>query len=195
MTVPTAAVCSGRDGKFVFVIKSDDTVLTRMVTTGATSGNKILIETGLTAGERVVTDGQPQAGGRLKGGNLRGQVGDVPGHDAGGRPCGLDGGAEMSISSTFIRRPVATALLMFSIVLFGVIGYKMLPVSDLPNVDFPVIMVTVSYPGANPDTMASAVATPLEKEFCTIAGIDSMTSYQRAGDDDYFDPVHPQPQH
>ncbi len=100
----------------------------------------------------------------------------------------------MSISSTFIRRPVATALLMFSIVLFGVIGYKMLPVSDLPNVDFPVIMVTVSYPGANADTMASAVATPLEKEFCTIAGIDSMSSYS-AGDDDYFDPVHPQPQH
>jgi HAE1 family hydrophobic/amphiphilic exporter-1 len=87
----------------------------------------------------------------------------------------------VSISSLYIQRPVTTTLVMLSIVLFGVIGYRLLPVSDLPNVDFPTIMVTATYPGANPDTMASAIATPLEKEFSTIAGIDSMSSSSSQG--------------
>ena len=87
----------------------------------------------------------------------------------------------MSISSLYISRPIMTTLVMLSIVLFGIIGYWMLPVSDLPNVDFPTIQVSAAYPGANPDTMASAVATPLEKEFCTIAGIDSMSSVSAQG--------------
>jgi HAE1 family hydrophobic/amphiphilic exporter-1 len=87
----------------------------------------------------------------------------------------------VSISSLNISRPIMTTLTMFSIVLFGVIGYWLLPVSDLPNVDFPTIQVSALYPGANPDTMASAVATPLEKEFCTIAGIDSMSSTSSQG--------------
>ena len=76
----------------------------------------------------------------------------------------------------FIRRPVMTALLMLGILFFGLMGYRLLPVSDLPNVDFPTIQVSASLPGASPDTMAAAVATPLEKQFSTIAGIDSMTS-------------------
>jgi HAE1 family hydrophobic/amphiphilic exporter-1 len=69
-----------------------------------------------------------------------------------------------------------TALLMLGILFFGLMGYRLLPVSDLPNVDFPTIQVSASLPGASPDTMAAAVATPLEKQFSTIAGIDSMTS-------------------
>ncbi len=76
----------------------------------------------------------------------------------------------------FIRRPVMTTLLMAGLLIFGVMAYRQLPVSDLPNVDFPVIQVAASLPGASPDTMASAVATPLERQFSTIAGIDSMTS-------------------
>ena len=76
----------------------------------------------------------------------------------------------------FIRRPVLTTLLMAAIVLFGIMGFRLLPVSDLPNVDFPTIQVSAQLPGASPETMASAVATPLEKQFTTIAGIDSMTS-------------------
>jgi HAE1 family hydrophobic/amphiphilic exporter-1 len=76
----------------------------------------------------------------------------------------------------FIRRPVMTTLLMAGIVVFGLMAYRVLPVNDLPNVDFPTIQVTATLPGASPDTMASAVATPLEKQFSTIAGIDSMTS-------------------
>jgi len=81
-----------------------------------------------------------------------------------------------SISGLFIRRPVMTVLTMLSILLFGLIGYKQLAVSDLPDVDYPTINVSASMPGASPSTMASSVATVLEKEFSSIAGIDSMSS-------------------
>jgi len=74
-----------------------------------------------------------------------------------------------------------TSLIMFAILLFGMAAYRLLPVSDLPNVDFPTIQVSANLPGANPDTMASAVATPLERQFSTIAGIDSMTSTNGIG--------------
>ncbi|MGO9604352.1 MAG: efflux RND transporter permease subunit [Candidatus Binataceae bacterium] len=82
----------------------------------------------------------------------------------------------MSVAELFIRRPVMTTLCSLAIVLFGLMAYRLLPVSDLPNVDFPTIQVHASLPGANPETMASSIATPLEKEFTTIAGLDSMTS-------------------
>jgi len=87
----------------------------------------------------------------------------------------------MQIAGNFIRRPVATTLVMLAITLFGVIAYRQLPVSDLPNVDFPTLVVTASLPGASPETMASAVATPLERQFSTIAGIDSMNSVSLLG--------------
>ena len=78
----------------------------------------------------------------------------------------------MSIAELFIRRPVATVLVMLAILLFGWIGYRALSVSDLPNVDFPTILVFANLPGASPETMASSVATPLERQFSTIAGLD-----------------------
>lgn len=87
----------------------------------------------------------------------------------------------MNLSSIFIERPVMTTLLMLGILIFGIIGYRALPVSDLPNVDFPTIQVTASLPGASPETMASSVATPLERQFSTIAGLDSMTSTSTLG--------------
>ena len=87
----------------------------------------------------------------------------------------------MNITEIFIRRPVMTCLVMIGIVLFGVAGYRGLPVSDLPNVDFPTIQVSASLPGASPETMASSVATPLERQFTTIAGIDSMASSSSIG--------------
>lgn len=87
----------------------------------------------------------------------------------------------MNLSSLFIRRPIMTMLCMLSIVLSGLVGYRLLPVSDLPSVDFPTISVSASLPGANPETMASTVATPLEKEFTTIAGIDTMSSVSSQG--------------
>jgi HAE1 family hydrophobic/amphiphilic exporter-1 len=81
----------------------------------------------------------------------------------------------------FIRRPVLTTLLMAAILIFGLMAYQRLPVNDLPNVDFPTIQVIASLPGASPETMAAAVATPLERQFTTIAGIDSMTSTSGLG--------------
>ena len=87
----------------------------------------------------------------------------------------------MSFSGLFIARPVMTCLLMIALVIFGAFGYSQLPVSELPNVDFPTIAVTTSLPGADPETMASAVATPLESQFSTIAGVDSMTSTSSQG--------------
>ena len=87
----------------------------------------------------------------------------------------------MNISEMNIRRPVMTTLVMLGILLFGYMSYRLLPVSDLPNVDFPTIQVFAALPGASPETMASAVATPLEKQFSTIAGVDSMTSSSALG--------------
>jgi HAE1 family hydrophobic/amphiphilic exporter-1 len=87
----------------------------------------------------------------------------------------------MNLSRPFIEKPVMTTLLMAALVIFGLFGYSTLPVSELPNVDFPTITVSASLPGADPDTMASAVATPLENQFSTIAGITSMTSSSSAG--------------
>src|SRR4030066_2240415 len=87
----------------------------------------------------------------------------------------------MPFTELFTRRPVMTTLVMLAILLFGAMSYRYLPVSDLPNVDFPTILVSASLPGASPETMASAVATPMERQFSTIAGIDSMTSSNAQG--------------
>src|ERR1700687_6048431 len=87
----------------------------------------------------------------------------------------------MNISSTFIERPIATSLLMAAIALFGTVAYRSLPVSDLPNVDLPTLLVTAGLPGASPETMAAAVATPLENQFSSIAGLESMTSTNSLG--------------
>jgi HAE1 family hydrophobic/amphiphilic exporter-1 len=87
----------------------------------------------------------------------------------------------MNLSGIFIRRPVMTGLIMIAILAFGVLAYRELPVAALPNVDFPTIQVTGNLPGASPETMASSVALPLEKEFSLIAGVDSMTSTSSLG--------------
>ncbi|MBI4291827.1 MAG: efflux RND transporter permease subunit [Betaproteobacteria bacterium] len=87
----------------------------------------------------------------------------------------------MNISELFIRRPVMTVLVMAGILIFGLLSFRLLPVSALPNVDFPTIQVSGELPGASPETMAAAVATPLEKQFTTIAGVDSMTSVSGQG--------------
>jgi len=87
----------------------------------------------------------------------------------------------MNMSEGFIRRPIATSLLMAAIALFGAVAYRSLPVSDLPNVDFPTLLVTAQLPGASPETMGASVATPLENQFSTIAGLESMTSVNSLG--------------
>ncbi|TAN38599.1 MAG: efflux RND transporter permease subunit [Nitrospirae bacterium] len=87
----------------------------------------------------------------------------------------------MNIPELFIKRPVMTSLVMLAVMIFGIFAYKILPVNDLPNIDFPSIQVTANLPGASPETMASAVATPLERQFSTIAGLDSMNSTNGQG--------------
>jgi HAE1 family hydrophobic/amphiphilic exporter-1 len=87
----------------------------------------------------------------------------------------------VNICAIFVRRPVMTVLLMVGILIFGLAAYRLLPVSTLPNVDFPTIQVSADLPGASPETMASSVATVLEKQFSTIAGIDEMTSVSGQG--------------
>jgi hydrophobe/amphiphile efflux-1 (HAE1) family protein len=87
----------------------------------------------------------------------------------------------MSISEPFIRRPIATSLMMLGVLVFGIGAYGLLPVAALPKVDFPTIVVSVNYPGASPDTMASAIATPLEQQFATIPSLDQMTSTSGIG--------------
>src|SRR6266478_7946224 len=89
--------------------------------------------------------------------------------------------ARHGLSELFINRPITTTLVMVGIVLFGFIGYRALPVSDLPTVDYPTISVSASLPGANPETMAASVATPLERQFSGIAGIDSINSTNSQG--------------
>ena len=88
----------------------------------------------------------------------------------------------MNIAEPFIRRPIMTFLVMAGILIFGIVSYRLLPVNLLPNVDFPTIQVTASLAGASPETMASSVATVLEKQFSTVAGIDSMTSVSGTGE-------------
>ena len=87
----------------------------------------------------------------------------------------------MNISELFIKRPIMTSLVMLAVMIFGLFAYRLLPVNDLPSIDFPTIQVNANLPGASPETMASSVATPLERQFSTIAGLDSMTSTNGQG--------------
>ena len=87
----------------------------------------------------------------------------------------------MHFSRIFIERPIMTTLVTFAILLFGIVGFRTLPVAQLPSVDYPTIQVTAAQPGANPETMASSIATPLEREFSTIAGLRSMSSSNTQG--------------
>ena len=114
----------------------------------------------------VVTDGQLQLN---------------PGLARVGQSAGRGGHIAMNFSELFIKRPVTTTLLQVAIVIFGIVGYRALPVSDLPTVDFPTISVSAGLPGASPETMAAAVATPLEKQFSSIAGIASISSTSSQG--------------
>src|SRR5450755_1555147 len=87
----------------------------------------------------------------------------------------------MSISAPFIKRPIGTSLLTLALLMSGVLAFTRLPVAPLPQVEFPVIQVSASLPGASPETMASAVATPLERQFGRIAGVNQMTSGSQIG--------------
>ena len=128
------------------------------------------------AGEQVVTDGHL----RLTPGAAVEIASDLKPETSPSQAAGKEARI-VNIARLFIARPVMTTLVMAGLLVFGVMAYRILPVSDLPNVDFPTIQVTARLPGANPDNMAASVATPLEREFSTIAGIDSMSSSSTLG--------------
>ena len=170
--VPSQAVQAGQNGDFVYVVKADQTVEARPVLTAMAIEGGTVVTNGLKAGRRsFLTD----------------NCGSVPAQsqrqDAG--ETGNDNAAlaaeAMNVAQPFINRPVMTTLVMSAILLFGIVAHRFLPVSDLPSVDYPTIQVSANLPGASPETMAAAVATPLEKQFSTIAGIDSMTSVSALG--------------
>ena len=165
------------------MIKPDDTAENRPIEAGPSVGDMTVVTSGLKAGERVVVSGQY----RLRPGTkVRHQL-----RNGGGR---RRSGA-MNISAPFIRRPVATSLLMIAIALLGVVAWPLLPVAPLPQVDFPTISVSASLPGASPETMASAVAQPLERQFGQIAGVTQMTSTSTLGVDLDHAAIRAEPQH
>src|SRR5690606_16418184 len=90
-------------------------------------------------------------------------------------------GIGFNVSEVFIRRPVMTTLMMLALLFYGLIAYHALPVSDLPDVDFPTIQVSADLQGASPETVANSVATPLEKQFATIQGLETMSSVSSLG--------------
>ena len=176
VSVPLSALQQGSAGQQVFVVGSGNTVHLQPVKITETLDGRALVSDGLKAGDTVVTSGQYRLAGR------HGNHCDAHRKQRRAKPdAGNSRNARMSLSSAFIRRPVATALFIVAIVLLGGTAYTMLPVAALPNVSFPTISVTAQLPGADPKTMASSVATPLEKQFGEIPYLTQMTSTSSLG--------------
>ena len=171
------------------MVKPDSTADMRTVEVAHTEGEDTAVRTGVAAGEPVVTDGVDnlQPGAKVTTGPPAGaSPGQGKGGGGGGAARAEDGrGAEeapvVSPSRPFILRPIATSLLMAGLLIAGVLGFKLLPVSALPQVDYPTIQVITFYPGASPDVMASAVTAPLERQFGQLPGLNQMTSTSSDG--------------
>ncbi len=167
--VPTAAIQRSPQGTFVYLVKADQTVTVRPVKLGPSEGDETAIDEGLAPGDRVVVEGAE----RLREGS-KVEVKES-------RPRHLAESQVMNPSRTFILRPVATTLLMVAILLAGAVAYHQLPVSALPQVDYPTIQVLTFFPGASPDVMASSVTAPLERQFGQMPGLKQMTSNSSGG--------------
>ena len=173
VTIPQAAVQRNAQGLLAWVIDPDNTAENRPIEGGPTVDGMTVVKSGLKAGERVVVSGQY----RLKPGVKVSAAAPKAPQQA---QAAGEGGA-MNISAPFINRPVATTLLMMAVAFAGLTAFPLLPVAPLPKVDFPTISVSASLPGASPETMASAVAQPLERQFSQIAGVTQMTSTSTLG--------------
>jgi hypothetical protein len=167
VVAPSQAIQTSQSGTYAFVVRPDGTAEMRPVVLARNTNGEAIIEKGLAPGEIIVTDGQLL----LTPGTKVSVKNQLQSKRA----------TEMNLSALFVRRPVMTSLVMLSVLIFGLMGYRRLPVSDLPNVDFPTILVDARLPGASPENMASSVATPLERQFSTIAGITAMTSSSSLG--------------
>src|SRR4030095_12504986 len=165
VVVPSNAVQISQTGTFVFVVK-DGAAHIQPVKVDRTVGGESIIASGLNGGETVVTEGQ-----LLLSNGTR----------VNPRPPKVAGNCAMNISETCIRRPVLTTLVTASLIVFGIFAYRLLPVAALPAVDFPTIQITAQFPGASPETMATSVASPIERQLSTISGISSMNSTSSLG--------------
>ena len=170
LTVPSAAVQVGQNGEYVFVVNARQPGGVSARNGGPHGRRHVRDRDGPDAGRaRVVIDGIAASHQRQP---CRHPQSDVAA-EAGRRV--------MNLPELCIRRPVMTTLLMLAFVVFGLFSYRLLPVAAMPRVDFPTIVVIGALPGASPETMASSVATPLEKAFSTIAGLNSMVSSSGQG--------------
>ena len=208
---PNAAIQLGASGSFVYVVNDDSTVAVRNVTTGPADAKNTTIVSGLAVGENVVIDGVdrlrdgakvsvPQRRGRSVANRAPANPGTGDGtappsttatkapRGAAPPPSGRyavtatrNRRRAMNPSRLFIERPVATTLLMFAILMVGVAAYKFLPLSALPEVDYPTIQVQTFYPGASPEVMTSSVTAPLERQFGQMPSLSQMMSQSSAG--------------
>ena len=177
LTVPLEAIQQGPQGQLVFVVGPDHRVSMRPVSIRQSLNGVALIDKGLTAGETVVVRGQYRLSPGTAGDALRPE-------QSWGCPESVDGEfghAAMNLSAAFIHRADRHALMIVAIILLGGIGYEFLPVAALPEIDSPTIQVTAQLPGADPQTMASSVATQLERQFGEIPGLTQMTSSSALG--------------
>ena len=183
--IPSVAVQTGPQGSYVFTVKPDKTVAVSPVTVSFTQNNVASITSGVAPGDVVVVDGQDklQAGSKVDP-HAQQRRDNRNGQSSAAQPpaCAVcPHGSAMNPSRLFILRPVATTLLMVGLLLVGVVAYTQLPVSALPEVDYPTIQVVTFYPGADPDVMASSVTAPLERQFGQVPGLSQMTSTSSSG--------------
>ncbi len=170
----------------MYVVKPDQTVELKTVTIGPAEGDQTVIGSGLAAGEVVVVDGvdKLQPGTKVEArdrNSAKAKPALQPASDTPPTDRRRATRIPMSPSRPFILRPVATVLLMVAILLVGIVAYYQLPVSALPQVDYPTIQVLTFYPGASPDVMASSVTAPLERQFGQVPGLNQMTSTSSEG--------------
>ena len=193
IVVPLAAIQRGTQGSYVYTVKGGKANM-QPVKVDLTQGNIALIATGVSVGDQVVVDGQErlQSGTPVEVHNASpgGPAGRLPAAPAPGKDSDPSSDTEkqkagkaelMNPSRPFILRPIATSLLMAAILLAGAVAYRQLPVSALPQVDYPTIQVLTFYPGASPSVMASSVTTPLERQFGQVPGLNQMTSTSSFG--------------
>ena len=174
ITAPASAIQRGPDGTFTYVVDANNTVQMRPVQVALTQGATVVIASGLQGGERVVTDGQE----KLQAGSRVAPQAPATAESANQRQYRI---ADMSISRPFILRPIATSLLMAGLLLVGIVAYQQLPISALPQVDYPTIQIVTFYPGASPDVTASSITAPLERQFGELPGLSQMTSSSSFG--------------
>ena len=179
LVIPSAAIQTGSQGSFVYLVGSDNKAQVRPVQVDFAEGNISVIRQGLAEKDQIVVDGAE----KLQAGALvtPHQSSALSNPNASPELEFVAGPLTVSPSKPFILRPVATSLLMVGVMLAGMVAYLQLPVSALPQVDYPTIQVVTFYPGANPDVMASAVTTPLERQFGELPGLAQMTSTSSLG--------------